>query len=76
MSALEDREKFQVICYGKITNYWSTDDEEEARLVFDLMIQFLKKKYYKISISEWKYGKYEVINQICALSKVSRSKKF
>lgn len=72
MSALEQRERYQIICYGKTTNYWSTDSKEEADLVFDTMVtNFFQKRYHKIVICEWENFGYIVKNEVLALGRVS-----
>lgn len=73
MSALEEKERFQVICYGKTTNYWSTDDKEEAEFVFDSMVKnFFQKRYHKIVICEWEGFGYMIKNEVLSLGRVSR----
>lgn len=69
MSALEQKERYQVVCYGDTTNYWFTNQEEEARLVFEVMLQYLRKQYHKITIAEWDMGTYIVLNEVCALGR-------
>jgi len=68
MSAVEKREKYQIIAHGKITNYWATDSEEEANLIYDMIVNNLfRKRYHKISFCEWESFGYIVKNEVCAL---------
>lgn len=72
MSAVEKREKFQVIAYGKTTNYWATDNEDEAHLVFDSIVEnFFRKRYHKVSFCEWESFGYDVKNEVCTLGRFS-----
>lgn len=70
MSAIENREKFQVICHGKTTNYWCTDDENEANLIFEMMLQYIRKQYYKIQLCEFQLGNYITKNEVCTLGRM------
>lgn len=75
MSALEKREKYQVVCYGKTNNYWFTDEKEEAESIFDMGLKYLRKKYFKIIICEDQAGCYETLNEVCAIGTKKSAKK-
>ena len=67
MSALEQRERFSIVCHGPTNNYWATNNEEEAHQVYDTMSQYINKPYRKVEICEWKAGHYVTINEVTAL---------